>query len=356
MKKDTSPSGLDTELLHNLIKRNEPSLTPGEKQTMWNEIDQRTSHRRILQRRPLWYAAATVLLFIIAGSAWLYTPFASNPYTRLSAMVNVDTLKNIRLYIEDQEIELDEQAEIHCLPATHQIEIRMLNNVSFRLSAPQQDETFLQVAVPTGKRAQIYLADQSKITLREQSKLIFPLQFAAHSRKVRLEGEAYMQIAHDKARKFSTQTQAMEVSVLGTEFLVSAYANNEEQSVVLISGCVEVQPVSGEKVKMAPNQKYAYNTATHRHTLDKDVNTAPIISWIEDLLVMKDEPLNNVLKQIEYLYRVNFNYDWNALDRIRINGKLDVSVPLDEVLKNLGRIAPIQIKKEQKVITIIKQP
>lgn len=355
MKKDISPFGSDTGLLHSLIQRNEPSLTSDEKQAMWNEINRRTSHP-ILQHRAMWYAAATVLLLIIAGGTWLYAPFATNPYTRLSAMVNVDTLHHIRLYIEDQQIELDEQAEIHCLPATHQIEIRTLNNVSFRLSVPQQDETYLQVAVPAGKRAQIYLADQSKITLREQSKLIFPLQFAAHDRKVLLEGEAYMQIARDENRTFRTQTQAMEVSVLGTEFLVSAYANNEEQSVVLVSGCVEVQSVSGEKVTMAPNQKYAYHTATHRHTLDKDVNTAPIISWIEDLLVMKDEPLNNVLKQIEHLYRVNFNYDWNALDHIRINGKLDVSVPLDEVLKSLAKIAPIEIKRNQKIITITKQP
>lgn len=355
MKKEIPSTGINAGQLHSLIKKSEPTLTPKEKQAMWDEINRKTS-RPVLQRRILWYAAASVLLFLIAGGAWLYTPVANNPYTRLSAMVNVDTLKNICLYIEDQQIELGEQAEIHCLPATRQIEIRTLNNVSFKLSAPQQDETFLQVAVPAGKRAQIYLADKSKITLREQSKLIFPLQFATHYRKVRLEGEAYMQIARDESRKFSTQTQAMEVSVLGTEFLVSAYANNEEQSVVLVSGCVEVQSVSGEKVKMAPNQKYAYNTATHRQTLDKDVNTAPIISWTEDLLVMKDEPLNNVLKQIEHLYRVNFNYDWNALDHIRINGKLDVSVTLDEVLKNLARIAPIQIKRDQKIITITQQP
>lgn len=355
MKKDSPGIGFDTELLHSLIKESEPALTSKEKQTMWAHIDRRTS-RRIFQHHTRWYAAASILLLFIAGGALLYPPFTKNPYTRLAAMVNVDTLKNIRLYIEDQQIELDEQAEIHCLPATRQIEIRTLNNVSFKLSAPQRGETFLQVAVPAGKQAQIFLADQSKITLREQSKLIFPLQFASNHRKVSLEGEAYMQIARDNTRRFSTQTQTMEIAVLGTEFLVSAYPNNEEQSVVLVSGCVEVQPLSGQKVKMAPNQKYAYNTSNHRHTLDSNINTAPIISWTENLLVMKDEPLNNVLKQIENIYHVSFNYDWNTFEHIRINGKLDVSVSLDEVLEHLVKIAPIQLIKEQRTITIIKQP
>lgn len=355
MKKEIPPIGFNTELLHSLIQKSEPTLTPGEKQALWTEINSRTS-RRIFRRRTMLYAAASILLLFVVGGTLLYGPFVNNPYTRLAAMVDVDTLKNIRLYIEDQQIELGEQAEIHCLPATHQIEIRTQNNVSFKLSAPQQGKTFLQVAVPAGKRAQVFLADRSKVTLRAQSKLIFPLQFATNRRKVSLEGEAYMQIAQDKTRKFSTLTPMMEVSVLGTEFLISAYPGNEEQSVVLVSGCVEVEPLSGQKILMAPHQKYAYNTATRRYTLDSNVDTAPFISWVENLLVMKDEPLNNVLKQIERLYHVNFNYDWNAFEQIRINGKLDVSVPLDEVLERLAKIAPIQLNREQRTITIMKQP
>lgn len=39
--------------------------------------------------------------------------------------------------------------------------------------------------------------------------------------------------------------------------------------------------------------------------------------------------------------------------RIRINGKLDMSVSLNEILENLTKIAPIDIKKEERRISII---
>lgn len=351
MNENNIPSGFDREQLQKFIQRDEPTLTSQEKQAMWANIDRRTTHQ-IRSRRTIWYAAASILLLIITVGTLVYAPFTNNPYERLSAIVNVDTLSTVRLYIEDQEIELGEQAEIHCLAATNQIEIRT-PGTSFKLSAPLQKETFLQVAVPAGQRTQVVLADHSTIILKAQSKLIFPLKFEGKQRKVSLEGEAYMQIAHDKSRPFSTLTKTMEVCVLGTEFLISAYPGDKEQSVVLVSGRVKIQPNEGESVFMLPNQKYAYNKQTRSHTLQSDVNTASFIGWKEDVLSIENETLSNVLKQIEERHNVVLNYNWNDLNEIRINGKLDMSVSLNEILENLTKIAPIDIKKEERRISII---
>ena len=67
---------------------------------------------------------------------------------------------------------------------------------------------------------------------------------------------------------------------------------------------------------------------------------------------IKDEPLGDVLKSIEAIYQTNFNYDWNELAQIRINGKLDVSVPLDELLDRLVRIAPIRLDGTRRKIIL----
>ena len=161
-----------------------------------------------------------------------------------------------------------------------------------------------------------------------------------------------MKIARNINKQFVTETRNMNVTVLGTEFLVSAYPKSSEQSVLLVSGKVEVEPLQGSRLVLSPNQRYVFNTTTQKSSLDSDVDPTLYTCWRENLLEIKDEPLGDVLKSIEAIYQTNFNYDWNELAQIRINGKLDVSVPLDELLDRLVRIAPIRLDGTRRKIIL----
>lgn len=359
MKKDSYDKSISSELLQKYVLPNEPALSTEEKQEMWNAIQKRTQKQPQRLIRPWnwkWYAAASVLIAVIGSLILIQSPFHKDPYARMAKLVNVDTLNYICLYIDEQQIELTDQVEIRCLAASNQVEILTSDNSSFKLTAPNQKETYLQVAVPAGKKASIVLADQSRISVREQTKFSFPLKMAGEKRKVHLEGEAYMQIAHQPERHFITETKELNVTVLGTEFLVSAYPNQTEQSVLLISGRVEVCPTTGEKLILSPNERYVYNSNTHESILDKHVDATQHTIWKENMLTIENEPLSNVLKQIEAIYRTDFNYDWNKLEKVKISGKLDVSVPLNELLLHLSKITPIQIDYKQKKITINNNP
>ena len=58
-----------------------------------------------------------------------------------------------------------------------------------------------------------------------------------------------------------------------------------------------------------------------------------------------------MLKKLENIYNTDFNYDWNEMSEIHISGKLDVSVPLNELLDRLTKIAPIRIDATKRRIT-----
>lgn len=78
----------------------------------------------------------------------------------------------------------------------------------------------------------------------------------------------------------------MDISVLGTEFLVVAYPHSGEQSVLLVKGSVQVTPEKGESVIMVPNQKFIYNKTTASAHVAENVNVLPAIAWKENLLIM----------------------------------------------------------------------
>lgn len=356
MENKIPDSPISSEILRKILLKEEPMLSVDEKRSMWHEIELRTLNkpqRKIYPRR-VTYAAASVAILLLSGWIFFQHFQSSNPYKQLAELVDADTLHSVCLYIGEQHIELDEQVEIRCLPASNEVEIRTVGNASFRLSAPKQKETYLQIAVPSGKKAQVILADQSRITVRERSKLGFPLQLAQQERMVYLDGEAYMKIAHNPQKLFVANTKDIHVAVLGTEFLLSAYSRNTEQSVLLVSGRVEIEPSKGKKVVMSPNERYVLDKATGKTSLTAHVDPTEHICWKEDILRVDNEPLNNVLKKLEGIYHTNLKYDWNELGEIQINGKLDVSVPIDELLEGLSKIAPINIDKKQLKITSTK--
>ena len=357
MENKSKDNPLFSETSYRILKKAEPRLSAEEKRVMWADIERRTTgKKRSVAHLRNWYIAASIALVLITVSIVVYqNSFTNIPYNRLSALVDIDTLRNTRLYFGDQQIELGEQVEIYCLPSSNQLEIKTAGNSSFKLSVPQDKEMYMQLAVPKNKRAQIVLADNSKIILREQSKFIFPFHFKKDKREVKLEGEAYMQIAPNKHKRFITQTNYMDISVLGTEFLVVAYPHSGEQSVLLVKGSVQVTPEKGESVIMVPNQKFIYNKTTASAHIAENVNVLPAIAWKENLLIMDSQSLAEVLKTIEAHYGIAFSYNWKEMESIHISGKLDISVSLNEVLENISRIAQVTITKEQRTIKITKE-
>ena len=74
------------------------------------------------------------------------------------------------------------------------------------------------VEVPKGQRASLMLSDGTKIWLNSQSKLIYPTQFSDKERNVRLEGEAFFDVAHKEHLPFVVHSPLLAIKVLGTKF------------------------------------------------------------------------------------------------------------------------------------------
>ena len=352
MEKDTLDNYSHKDLLRKFILRGEPSLSENERKRMWKNIEKRaiyTSRRHSLAWK--WYVAAAVLVIATVSSLLFQKTVKSDPYVRMADLVDIDTVHCISLFLGDQQAVFDSQVEVRCQAEANQVNVKYMNGASFKLSSPKQNKVCMLV-VPKGEKADVLLADGSMITIREQSKFCFPLHFKGENRKVYLEGEAYLKVTPNADKQFVTETPDMNVGVLGTEFLISVYPTVPERSVLLVSGRVEVESVQGDRHVLSPNQRYVFNPSARRSSLDSDVDPSIYVCWKENLLRIEDEPLSDVLKKLESVYNTKFEYDLNELAKVHISGKLDTSVPVDELLDRLAKIAPVKLDETRKKISL----
>ena len=133
---------------------------------------------------------------------------------------------------------------------------------NFLLQKDDQMESFPSfqtLYVPAGQRAELVLPDSTKVWLNANSKLVYPTSFKEGIRQVELDGEAYFDVKHNGDNPFVVRTKSMNVTVLGTEFNVSAYSGIEEFNIALLKRKCRVEFVgSFRKYRMKAGEQIFY--------------------------------------------------------------------------------------------------
>ena len=115
-------------------------------------------------------------------------------------------------------------------------------------------ETINRIEVPEGGKMDITLPDGTKVCLNAGAVLDYPMKFARNSREVTISGEAWFDVAHNKAKPFIVKTFLSDVEVLGTKFNLDADESAGRFSVTLEEGSIRLRGNAGERV-MAPGEK-----------------------------------------------------------------------------------------------------
>ena len=124
-----------------------------------------------------------------------------------------------------------------------------------------------------------------------------------------MEGEAYFQVVHNEDAPFIVKTSRMAIKVLGTEFNVSAYAEDSIIRTTLVRGSVKISSeVSGESVVLHPGEQSALNRGDHS-MLVSEVDVSYAMAWKEGRLRFKEKPLKEVMKIISRWYDVDVVYE-----------------------------------------------
>ena len=185
---------------------------------------------------------------------------------------------------------------------------------------------------PEGHRTEAVLSDGTMICLNSGSRLEI-LSSGKNERRVRLDGEAYLKVAHNEDRPFILETSEMEVKVLGTSFDVSTYGN--VHSVVLVEGSVEVNnAVSSEKTVIEPDQMYVFDRSTGQSGV-KQVDALSMVTWKDGYLNLQNMTVEELFSRLEHYYGVRIICSDDSKDTFTMSGKLILETRIDSVLDNL---------------------
>lgn len=175
------------------------------------------------------------------------------------------------------------------------------------LSRPTSDTLPLIVSAESGERAKVQLPDGTQVNINSASQISYPQNFGGKERVIELDGEAYFEVTPDKERPFIVKAAGLEITVLGTSFDISAYKDDPDVSVVLLTGKVDVTSTQGHCV-MQPDEKLVYNKQTGLMTVGK-VYSKEYVEWTNGNLRFENESLEDIVKILSRVYNVKIVFD-----------------------------------------------
>ncbi len=161
----------------------------------------------------------------------------------------------------------------------------------------------IEISVPLGEKKQVTLPDSSKVNINSGSVIRYTDPFDEDKRIIELTGEAYFSVRHDSTKPFVVQTKHLDVEVLGTEFDVEAYDEDESTSVLLDEGKVQVRTSENKLYALDPHQKFVIDNETNEVVIE-DVDEDEDNSWTSGELIFRDVQLKDIVKTLERQFAI----------------------------------------------------
>lgn len=199
------------------------------------------------------------------------------------------------------------------------------------------------VTTPPSATATVRLGDGTVVTLSANSTLTYPATFRGKARReVKLDGEAWFKVAHDKAHPFSVEAGRMHTNVLGTTFVVRAYKDDVPE-VALIEGRVNLTS-DNTSVDIVPGQKGRLGNGG---IVVAKANITSATDWMRGEFVMDNTPLSDALESIASWYNMTVVVrNTDRMDR-KIHFRFSRKATIEEVVEALNdlNVAPVHVDK-----------
>lgn len=294
------------------------------------------------------YAAVAVAFAVIGGLAVYMSSSKESIYQQLAGqMVHIPSEGQGPLLITSTGENVDLKKSNSSVDYTRNGAI-VLNNDSVIKAVNDIPNVMNQLVIPYGNQSKLILSDNTVVWLNAGSRLVYPTFFNGKTREVLLFGEAFFEVSKNAEKPFIVKTSDIEIKVLGTQFNVSAYAEDKVIQTVLKEGSVAIRQNSAsffdKEIVLKPNQMASFSKSSNE-TMLYDVDASYYTLWTKGLLSFDDVDFNRILKKVERFYNISVNFSEPIMGTIRISGKLDLKQSRDEVLEYLEKVSLTNIEK-----------
>ncbi len=210
---------------------------------------------------------------------------------------------------------------------------------------------YAEVTVRNGENRKVVLPDGTQVTLNAGSRLKYPSAFAKNSRTVEINGEGFFEVARNEKAPFVIHTQAADVQVLGTSFNLQAYDADEQLSVCVKTGKVQVSMQEGS-MYLLPDEEITLDKTTREIRKGKE-SARKATAWLTGTLYFNRTPVKSVARQLERMYDCVIEFGPGASYEDFIYGEHD-NKSLESVLNSIRYATGIQYEKEGRHVLLYK--
>lgn len=168
----------------------------------------------------------------------------------------------------------------------------------------------IEVVAPMGARTVVEMCDGTTVNLNYGSKIKYPRIFTGDTRDVKLDGEAYFNVAHDASMPLVVETSGVNIKVLGTKFNVQAYADEPFVATTLVEGKVALNNINGDQplLTLKPGDRAVMDKKSG-HIDSFKCNVDNYISWMNGVLLFDNKPISEIVTTLSRIYNVDIEVD-----------------------------------------------
>ena len=214
--------------------------------------------------------------------------------------------------------------------------------ISFRPNSQIAETTMQEIFVPKGQVNQIFLADGTRIWINSETRLTLSSVFAPNERVVKLNGEAFFEVAKDKNRPFKVEVKGQQIKVFGTSFNVRAYDNSNKIETTLETGSIQLK-VGNQTTMLKPGEQSLFNKTEKQLVISK-VEASTFSSWKDGRFEFQNEDLIEVFKVVERWYDVDISYDESTFRGMHFSGVIKRNKDVNHFLEILSLSVPISFE------------
>lgn len=198
-----------------------------------------------------------------------------------------------------------------------------------RQSTCQQAQKPKRFVVPVGEVRTLVLPDGTKIIANSRTCISYPKKFGGKMREISVNGEAYIEVAHDSSHPFIVHGNGFSLKVLGTKFNVNTY-EGKTSTVALLEGAVEVKTHDADAVRLHPDNLVSIKSGA----VSELVHTAAAehTSWTEGFINLYGQTVEQVTSKLEDFYGISILCSPNVAN-VRLYGKMYLNADYNKTLR-----------------------
>lgn len=323
---------------------------------MLHTEEKKQSLRISISRR--WWAAASILL-VTGISIYFWITNSGKPSPAVTAKKQTD----IQPGTEGALLTLADGSTI-LLDTIRNGEIVLQEGVTARVvdgalqySGKGNGKLYNTTSTPRGRQFHITLPDGTGVWLNAASSIRYPIVFTEKERRVEVSGEAYFEVKKNQQQPFRvTVKNRIDVEVLGTEFNINAYENENEIAATLLSGSIRIlkssAPVPDAKsaLVLKPGQQLRVQAGADWKLISA-ADIEKVMAWRKGLFNFSDVSFEEAMRQLQRWYDIEVVYQ-NGVPDIELMGEMTKGVSLNGLLIGLGKLG-VHYKLEGRKLIIL---